>query len=390
MAEKETAVEQKQDPRSLDRVQHIITAHQFNRPVLDYFFELTNDMKRLVQLQRRQGMTAEYVPEEDQRILAQFEDSLKRKFGIVLFYEASTRTEASFDIAAKRLGMGMYTSKNPKKFSSELKGETFEDTIRNLSQYAEVIILRHIQEGHALKAAEVARVPLINAGDGGNEHPTQALLDLYTLREHRVAMGEQGIDGITLALVGDLLSGRTTRSLARALAHNYDDITLHCVAAKSQQFDQDMCDELNDAGVTIHLNEKLDPVMPKVDGVYLIRVQRERHSEGAKTSVSDYAITPHNVNRLPKNAIIMHPGPRYGWDVDKDEPAPIDEQELSVAVDDDPRAKYISHQVPNGMFVRMALLYHVVLAAFQTNPDGSYKLPENHMFIPCSKTQPSV
>jgi len=369
-------------------VQHIITAHQFRRPVLDYFFALTDDMKRLVQAQRRHGLVD--LQDDEQDLLDSFSNVLQHKFGIELFYEASTRTEASFDIAAKRLGMEIYNSKNPEEFSSAVKGETFEDTIRNLSQYPEVIILRHTQEGHALKAAEVAgSVPLINAGDGGNEHPTQALLDLYTLREHRLAMGEQGIDGITLALVGDLLSGRTTRSLARALAHNYNDITLHCVAAKSQQFDEGMFDELRDAEVTIHRSEKLNPVLPKVDGVYLIRVQRERHSDGAETKVSDYAITPHNVNRLPEHAIIMHPGPRYGWDVDNRRPAPKDEQELWVAVDDDPRAKYISDQVPNGMCVRMALLYHVVLAAFQKNQDGSYKLPEEHMFKPCSKTQPS-
>jgi len=354
----------------MGRIQHIVSAQQFHRSVLDYLLDKAAEMELFVQYQDQKGIQP--ISEELAAIGKKYEACLKGKQLIVLFFEPSTRTQASFIMAAHRLGMNVFNSVDPNKFSSVVKGEKFQDHIRVLGGYGDVIVMRHHEKGSAALAAKVSEKPIINGGDGPGEHPTQTLLDLYTLQKHRKAHGKK-IDGIKLAFVGDLRYGRTVHSLAKAL-RCYNDVELIFVAQPELQIDEGMKNFLEENGIRYALKEHLDEVLPQVDAVYMTRAQTERFS-GIEIDFSNVTLSGDNVGLLPEHAIIMHPLPRRG--------------EIEESVDKDHRAKYFE-QARDGMFVRMALLYHVVLAAFQTNPDGSYKLPENHMFIPCSKTQPSV
>ncbi|HYL70238.1 MAG TPA: aspartate carbamoyltransferase [Candidatus Dormibacteraeota bacterium] len=294
-------------------LEHVVSSEQFGRELLDSLFVRAAELQG-VRDARLQG-----------RIMA------------TLFYEPSTRTRLSFESAMLRLGGSVLGTEAAHTFSSAIKGETLEDTIRMVSTYADVIVLRHDQPGAAARAAQVATVPVINAGDGPGEHPTQALLDLFTIERE---LGR--IDGVRVALCGDLRFGRTARSLALLLSL-YPDVRLVFVAPEVVQVGTDILKRLEERGVHYSLAAQLDDVIGDVDVVYQTRVQKERFTdphefEQARSAIRiDAAV----MRRLNPDAIVMHPLPRV--------------DEIATEVDSDPRAAYF-RQAANGVAIRMALL----------------------------------
>jgi aspartate carbamoyltransferase catalytic subunit len=298
------------------RLRHVIESQQFSRPLLQELFERADQMR-----------------EDPHRAAGR----LQGRIMAALFYEPSTRTRLSFESAILRLGGRAIGTDNAREFSSAAKGETLEDTIRIVAGYADVIVLRHHEEGAARRAAAVSDVPVINAGDGKGQHPTQSLLDIYTVQDE---LGR--IDGVRVAMVGDLANGRTARSLAYLLS-KYRDVELWFVAPPQVAMGRDIKDYLDAAGVRWHETEDLAAVLPKVDVVYQTRIQRERFAdEAAYRAVSGvYVIDQEAMRRLRRKAIVMHPLPRLN--------------EIDPAVDGDPRAAYF-RQARNGVHIRMALL----------------------------------
>ncbi|MEJ2009785.1 MAG: aspartate carbamoyltransferase, partial [Acidobacteriota bacterium] len=220
------------------KLHHVIEAQQFDLPTISHLFGLAEEMEQLV----AQGGTVEY----QNRLMA------------TLFYEPSTRTRFSFEAAMHRLGGRVISTENAAEFSSVAKGETLEDTVRILNGYVDVIVLRHSEVGAAKRASLVSRVPIINAGDGMGQHPTQALLDLYTIRKE---IGS--IDGLKIAMVGDLAQGRTVRSLAYLLS-KFKDIKMYFVAPPLLKMKEDILEHLRERGVSFTEEVMLDRVLPEV------------------------------------------------------------------------------------------------------------------------------
>jgi aspartate carbamoyltransferase catalytic subunit len=266
-------------------------------------------------------------------------DLLKGHVLACVFYEPSTRTSSSFIAAMSRLG-GSVIPINEVRYSSVTKGESLPDTIRTLESYADVIVLRHPEVGASQVAAEYARKPIINAGDGVGEHPTQALLDLYTIRSD---LGQ--IDGLHVAMVGDLRYGRTVHSLARLLC--LYDVQMTFVSPEILRLPLDVMNEVKDLGRPVRETYDVHDIIAEADVLYVTRVQRERFADQAQyEAVKDYyVVTPELMEKAKERTIIMHPLPRVG--------------EISYALDDDPRAAYF-RQMENGMYVRMALLAAVL------------------------------
>jgi aspartate carbamoyltransferase catalytic subunit len=292
---------------------HVVSAAQFDRPLLDALFV------RATALEGTRG------------------HSLAGRIMATLFYEPSTRTRLSFESAMLRLGGSVLGTEAAHVFSSAMKGETLEDTIRMVCAYADVIVLRHDREGAAAQAAAVADVPVINAGDGPGEHPTQSLLDLFTIQRE---LGR--IEGLHVAICGDLRFGRTARSLARLLAL-YDGVRLSFVAPDVVQVGADIRGLLEERHVPYQLRSRLDDVIATADVVYQTRVQKERFTVPAEfeTARGAIRIDASTMERLPATAIVMHPLPRV--------------DEIDPEVDSDPRAAYF-RQAANGVALRMALL----------------------------------
>ncbi len=300
------------------KLHHILEAQQFDLPTLSRLFEISAEMENAV----AQGG----IHTHDGRLMA------------TLFYEPSTRTRFSFEAAMRRLGGHVITTENAAKFSSVAKGETLEDTIRIINGYADVIVLRHYEVGAAKRAAAVSSVPIINAGDGAGQHPTQALLDLYTIRKE---IGT--LDGLSIALVGDLAQGRTVRSLAYLLS-KYRDVKMYFVAPPLLKMKEDILDYLRRQGIWFSEETSLENVLPQVRVVYQTRIQRERFGDRIADYESCrgiYVLDKETLKRMRSDAIIMHPLPRL--------------DEISMEVDSDPRAAYF-RQAQNGLYVRMALL----------------------------------
>jgi aspartate carbamoyltransferase catalytic subunit len=226
---------------------------------------------------------------------------------------------------------------NAREFSSAAKGETLEDTIRIVSGYSDVIVLRHNEEGAARRAAAVSDIPVINAGDGRGQHPTQALLDVYTIKDEL-----NRLDGVSVAMVGDLANGRTVRSLAYLLS-KFRDVTIWFVAPPEVAMGDDIKAHLDEHGVRWRETRELDEVLPLVDVVYQTRIQKERFADEADylRLKGIYRIDEDAMARLREDAIVMHPLPRV--------------DEISPDVDSDPRAAYF-RQARNGLHIRMALL----------------------------------
>ena len=247
-----------------------------------------------------------------------------------LFYEPSTRTSSSFYAAMTRLG-GSVIPINEVNYSSVTKGETLEDTVRTLECYADAIVLRHYDDDATERAVAVCSVPIINAGNGAGEHPTQALLDLYTIQKER-----GHVDGLTVTMMGDLRYGRTVHSLTKLLRHF--DVRLRFVSPAELRMPPAYMAE----GDSEH--RQLDEIIAGTDVLYVTRVQKERLPGGVDIDFS-YAVTPEHMDRAKKDMVLMHPLPRVG--------------EIPTSLDADPRAAYF-RQMRYGLFVRMALLVGVL------------------------------
>tara|TARA_R110000787_G_scaffold6681_9_gene23108 strand:- start:767 stop:1675 length:909 start_codon:yes stop_codon:yes gene_type:complete len=247
-----------------------------------------------------------------------------------LFYEPSTRTSSSFYAAMTRLG-GAVIPINEVNYSSVTKGETLEDTIRTLECYADAIVMRHYDDDASERAAAVASVPIINAGSGAAEHPTQALLDLYTIQKER-----GWVDGLTVTMMGDLKYGRTVHSLTKLL--RLYNTKLRFVSPEQLRLPPDY---LNDGDEQF---DDLDEAIEDTDVLYVTRVQKERLSDSIAIDFS-YAVTRDHMNRAKPDMVLMHPLPRVG--------------EIPTELDSDPRSAYF-RQMRYGLHVRMALLVSMI------------------------------
>lgn len=261
-------------------------------------------------------------------------DMLKGKILATLFYEPSTRTRLSFESAMLKLGGGNIGFADT-DITSVKKGENLADTVRVVESYADIIALRHSLEGAAKFAAEYSKVPIINAGTGAEEHPTQALTDLYTIRK------EKGrIDGLKVGVLGDLRYGRTVHSLAYALA--YYNVELFLVSPESLRMRKDVVDAVK-SKIPVTEDATLEGIMPQIDVLYVTRIQRERFPDAAEYAKvkGTYRVDQKTLKTAKKEMIVMHPLPRI--------------DEIAPEVDGTPQARYFQ-QVSNGVLVRMALL----------------------------------
>ena len=299
---------------------HILSVAQFSRSDLELIFAVAEDMRTMVE---RVGTF----------------DLLKGKILANLFYEPSTRTSSSFTAAMERLG-GSVIPINEVRYSSVAKGESLPDTVRTLECYADVIVLRHPETGSAAIAAQYARKPIINAGDGIGEHPTQALLDLFTIREE---LGT--IDGLTVTMLGDLKYGRTVHSLAKLLS--LFNVKVHYVSPDILRMPAELTAQLAEKGLPQAEHSTLDGVLPETDVLYVTRVQKERFEnlDEYESVKNAYIISPETMTCARPKMALMHPLPRVG--------------EISPSVDSDPRAAYF-RQMEYGLYVRMALLAMVL------------------------------
>lgn len=305
----------------MNKIKHIVQSQQFTWEFLDRLFSLADEMK---------GNTGSI--RSDGKILAS------------LFYEPSTRTRLSFESAMLQLGGSIISTENAKEFSSHSKGESLEDSIKVINGYADIIAIRHFEIGAAKRAAGVSDIPVINAGDGSGQHPTQALLDLYAIKRHF-----QEIDGLTVCMVGDLKYGRTVRSLCYLLGKFYK-IKFIFVASPICRMNRDILSYLDEMRVGWAEEESFTRAISQSDCVYMTRVQKERFLDMklyAKAQ-TQFRIDSKTVQYLKKDAIVLHPLPRL--------------EEIHPEVDSDPRMQYFD-QAKNGVWVRMALM------ALLLNPD---------------------
>jgi aspartate carbamoyltransferase catalytic subunit len=295
-------------------LKHLISAQQLDKQLLNKIFTIADRIK-----------AGNYK-----------NDLAKDKIMATLFYEPSTRTRLSFESAMLRLGGQVLSTENASEFSSVAKGETLEDTIRVVHSYCDLIVLRHPTPGASQIAADFSNVPIINAGDGEGEHPTQALLDAYTI--FRKTQKEK----LTITMVGDLKFGRTIHSLAYLLA-NYREIKIVFVSPKTLSAPQRLKDHLSKSSASFEETENLEKAIPQSDVIYMTRIQKERFKnlKDYRALLGKYILDKTNMKLLKKNAIVMHPLPRVN--------------EINPEIDSDPRAIYFE-QTKNGVFCRMALL----------------------------------
>ena len=309
--------------------QHTLIAQQFSRSQLEKLCTLATRIKRINK--RREG--ANFL-----------KTLLSDKRAMLYFAQPSSRTYLSFNAACQILGLDTMDVRDTNT-SSEVKGETPEDTLRTFSSYADLIIMRHPVGGFAERVAWMMahtnrEIPVINAGSGADQHPTQALLDIYTLERSFENLG--GIDGKNVVFVGDLLRGRTVRSLAWMLTL-YRDMTLYFVAPEPLQVGEDILDLLTQAGTKYVVTQDFASVMPIADAIYMTRIQDEWDVEGetSTTDSSQYCIGAEHMGAIKDTAVIMHPLPRR--------------KEISTSIDNEPRAVYW-RQMRNGMWIRAALI----------------------------------
>lgn len=299
----------------------VVESQQFDSETLEAVFQITDEMREKIDPQALCG-----------------------KIIVTDFYEASTRTRFSFEIATLRLGGQYIGTDNARSFSSAAKGESLEDSIRVISSYpVDAIVLRYDKKGGAERAHKFSRVPIINAGDGNGQHPTQALTDLYTIR------GKYGsIKGLRIAMMGDLENGRTVRSLSYFLAKHFSDNEIIFISPEKVKMHQDIKDYLDRYNVKWHEFFQLTPELIKsVDVFYQTRVQKERFENNSRlleeitAAREKFIIDEDFLEQMDENGIIMHPLPRV--------------DEIKYEVDADPRAYYFT-QAEYGVYVRMALL----------------------------------
>ena len=299
----------------------IISIRDFSRKEIDYLLKTAKKVEK--------------TSEDKLRVLS-------GKIMGTLFFEPSTRTRLSFEVAMKKLGGEVVGFSEP-ALTSIKKGETLADTVRVVENYVDVIVLRHPLEGSARMAADYASVPIINAGSGAEEHPTQAFLDLYTIYKEK---GQ--IDGLNIGILGDLRYGRTVHSLTYALSL-YDDITLYLISPEQLKMRREVLEAIRDR-VKFKETSKIEEVLPKLDVLYVTRIQKERFPDPAEYQKvkGTYKITLSTLEKAKENLILMHPLPRV--------------DEVDVEVDKTKHAVYFK-QVKYGLVTRMALL-GLVLGAF--------------------------
>jgi aspartate carbamoyltransferase catalytic subunit len=272
------------------------------------------------------------------------QQSLKGKVLATLFYEPSTRTRLSFEAAMEKLGGSVVSTENAKEFSSATKGESLEDSIRVVSSYVDCVVMRHFEDNAAQKAVSVSKKPFINAGSGRGQHPTQALLDLYTIYRE---LGK--VEGIVVAMVGDLANGRTVRSLSYLLG-KFSNNKIIFVSPEKLKIGDDIKEYLKKHNVDFIEENDLGKVLPLADIIYMTRIQKERMSlEDYEVSKGKYVINSSNLSLVKESSRILHPLPH------------VEEIDLPITLEEtDKRIAYF-RQAENGLYARMALLEHLLL-----------------------------
>ncbi len=294
----------------------ILSGKQFTREGLDHVLSIAGDMDERLREGRSLGLLNGYVMAS-------------------LFFEPSTRTRLSFETAMHRLG-GEVVGFAQAGTSSVAKGESLNDTIRTVNQYVDVIVMRHPEIGSARQAAGVSTVPVLNGGDGAGQHPTQALLDLFTIHVER-----REVDGNTIALCGDLKNGRTVHAGVELYKHYHCDLIF--VAPEALRMPPEITGQLREQGVDVEETGDIEMALAEADVLYMTRIQKERFDDPAEYErlKGSYVLTRDIVERVNPNVTIMHPLPRVN--------------EITTDVDDLPGAAYF-RQARNGVPVRMALL----------------------------------
>ena len=304
---------------------HILSSEQFDKQTLETLFDKAAQMKNEVESNKSNIRLAQ------QHIGKQV---------LTLFYEPSTRTRISFEQAALKLGASVVSTESAGVFSSAAKGESLKDTIRVINGYGfGAIVLRHSQKGAASEAASISETPVINAGDGNGEHPTQALLDAFTIYQK---FGR--LSNLNIAMGGDLKNGRTVHSLAKLIS-KYDNNTISFISVPELQIGDDIRDFLTNKGLDFKETDDMEGALKEADVIYWTRLQKERLEEQDSFKNPNFVINKAVLEFLRKDSIILHPLPRL--------------EEISEDVDSDPRAMYFE-QASNGLFVRMALLDDVL------------------------------
>lgn len=301
---------------------HIVSAEQFSTGEIVELFHHTNEMRQ-ESLSNERELAQRYIGKQVCN----------------LFYEPSTRTRISFDLASKKLGIGVSSTENASQFSSAIKGETLEDSVKVLDQYGfDAIILRHPETGSAKRAVDVVEnAAIINAGDGQGEHPTQSLLDLYTIWSKK-----QTLDNLNITIGGDLARGRTAKSLAKLIS-KFEGNTITFVSTDEYRIDDNTKNYLSENNTEYVESSGMIVSLVDADVVYWTRMQQERskHTAGSIGNNPDFIIDQRALSVIPEEAIIMHPLPRVN--------------EIDSSIDKDPRAVYFE-QAGNGLYVRMAIL----------------------------------
>ena len=305
------------------KLKHLIESQQLTVDILSELFSVADDMRA--------------NPKK-------YSDSLKGKILAALFYEPSTRTRFSFESAILKLGGQVIGTENAKEFSSAVKGESLEDSIRIISAYADVIAMRHDEEGSAKIASEVSSVPIINAGDGKGQHPTQALLDAYTIKREF-----NRLNNLKIAMVGDLSSGRTVRSLCYLLAKFKEGIEIIFVSPEHLRMRGDIKEYLQKHDVPFRESSDLNSVLQQADIIYMTRIQKERMSlEDYEKAKGKFIINKENFNLIKPTARILHPLPHV--------------EEIDLPIETEKQDKRVAYfrQAENGLYARMALLLHLL------------------------------
>lgn len=307
-------------------MKHIIKTQDFSGEFLNDIFNLAKDMRNGV----KNKLDLSY---------------LKGKVIATLFYEASTRTRLSFESAIVRLGAYNLSTENASQFSSAAKGESLRDTIKIVNNYCDCIILRHKDKGSAQEATNYSKVPIINAGDGDGQHPTQSLLDLFTIIDNF-----KSLDGLEILLSGDLRYSRTIHSLVYLLAkYKQNNIKLHLASPNGLGLPDEILKYIFNKNLEFYQYNSINPVAYKVDVLYHTRPQKERYINNEslinyEDSKESFTITRELAEKMKKNAIILHPLPRT--------------DEIRYGVDENHRAKYFE-QAENGLYIRMAILKYL-------------------------------
>ncbi len=309
------------ESKSAQKLNNLVDAHQLTPQII-------SDLFRDADILRKEGS----------------EPVLRGKILASLFYEPSTRTRFSFESAMELLGGYVITSENAKEFSSAAKGEILEDTIRVVSFYSHCIVLRHDTEGAAERAVAVSSVPIINGGDGKGQHPTQALLDMYTIERE---IGR--LDNFKIAMVGDLAQGRTVRSLCYLLGKRTN-VEIVFISPDSLRIKDDIKDYLKQHGVRYREETDLSKTLPEVDVIYMTRIQRERGmtARAYRKARGKYVLDMKNLDLIREDARIMHPLPH------------LEEINFPIEVEENDKRIAYFRQAENGLYIRMAVLKNIL------------------------------